>query len=362
LTTFDLATHPPVLDARRMGEWKQVGENLVRHSGGAYYLRAKVAGKVIRVKLEAANLRAAKLQRDDKLAALRSAALETTTTTVKTLGDAIQLVSDRVLQGSHLEPPTVVYYEAIIAILRKTMPCDASAKAWTATAATAWWKKIADKYAAQRANNILSMAKRVTEALVECGIRHDDPAKKLKRVKIVPKNLTIPSRKLIDDIIESIGSQRKRSSKESAAYVGFLAYAGCRHGQAKALTWEDVSDGWITFNSGVPGTKGASQRRLPIFEPLRKVLEPLKHEGATGPIFTIHSPRIALANACVRLGVPHLRLHDLRHFFATFAIESGVDIPTIAKWVGHKDGGALLIKTYSHIRDPHSLESAKKLI
>ena len=49
-------------------EWKPVGENLVRHRGGSYYLRAKVAGKPIRVKLDAADLRIAKMQRDDKLA------------------------------------------------------------------------------------------------------------------------------------------------------------------------------------------------------------------------------------------------------------------------------------------------------
>lgn len=367
MTTFEIAPVSKALifafvKASETNEWKQVGENLVRHAGGSYYLRAKVGGKVIRMKLEAANLRAAKLQRDDKLAALRTAAVETTAATVKTLGDAVNLVSDRVLKGAHLEQPTVEYYEAIIAILKKTMPCDAPAKAWTAPAAAAWWKKIADKYAAQRANNVLSMAKRVSAVLVECGLRLDDPAKNLKRVKITPKNLSIPSRQLIDEIIQSIASQKKRASKESAAYVGFLAYAGCRHGQAKALTWEDVADGWITFNSGVRGTKGASQRRLPIFEPLRKVLEPLRYEGATGPIFTMQSPRIALANACIRLGIPHQRLHDLRHFFATFAIESGVDIPTVAKWLGHKDGGALLIRTYSHIRDQHSLESAKKLV
>ncbi|WP_367872994.1 tyrosine-type recombinase/integrase [Luteolibacter sp. Populi] len=344
------------------GEWKQVGENLVRHAGGSYYLRAKVGGKVIRMKLDAPDLRIAKLQRDDRLTALRAAALETTTSNVRTMGDAITLVSDRLLKGAHLEQPTVEYYAALIEILRKTLPCDLPGKSWTATQAAAWWKKIATKYAAQRANNILSMARRVTAALLECGVRLDDPARELKRVKILAKNLSIPTRELIDQIIDSIASQGKRASKESAAFVGFLAYAGCRYGQAKAVTWENVSQDWITFDSGVRGSKSASQRNLPIFEPLRKVLDPLRYEGATGPIFKLRSPRIALANACVRLGVPHLRLHDLRHFFATFAIEAGVDIPTVAKWLGHKDGGALLIRTYSHVRDKHSLESAKKLV
>ena len=56
-----------------------------------------------------------------------------------------------------------------------------------------------------------------------------------------------------------------------------------------------------------------------------------------------------------------LRVHDLRHFFTTCCIESGVDIPTMAKWLGHKDGGALTMRTYGHVRDSHSLEAVNCL-
>jgi integrase len=51
----------------------------------------------------------------------------------------------------------------------------------------------------------------------------------------------------------------------------------------------------------------------------------------------------------------------LRHLFATRAIESGVPVPTVARWLGHQDGGALLLKTYSHLLDHHSQESAQKV-
>ena len=52
---------------------------------------------------------------------------------------------------------------------------------------------------------------------------------------------------------------------------------------------------------------------------------------------------------------------DLRHLFATRCIESGVDIPTVSRWLGHKDGGALAMKVYGHLRDHHSVEMAKKV-
>jgi len=34
--------------------------------------------------------------------------------------------------------------------------------------------------------------------------------------------------------------------------------------------------------------------------------------------------------------------------------KAGVDVPTVARWLGHKDGGALLMKTYSHLLQEHS--------
>jgi len=38
---------------------------------------------------------------------------------------------------------------------------------------------------------------------------------------------------------------------------------------------------------------------------------------------------------------------------------SGVDIPTVSLWLGHKDGGALDMKVYSHLRNQHSASMAK---
>jgi hypothetical protein len=38
-----------------------------------------------------------------------------------------------------------------------------------------------------------------------------------------------------------------------------------------------------------------------------------------------------------------------------------VDIPTVSRWLGHKDGGALCMKTYGHLRDEHSLSQAQRV-
>lgn len=45
--------------------------------------------------------------------------------------------------------------------------------------------------------------------------------------------------------------------------------------------------------------------------------------------------------------------------FITRAIERGVDVKTIAQWQGHRDGGLLILKTYSHVRPVHSQRMAQ---
>jgi integrase len=68
-----------------------------------------------------------------------------------------------------------------------------------------------------------------------------------------------------------------------------------------------------------------------------------------------------MAKASTAVGIEKLTHHDLRHLFATICIESGVDIPTVSRWLGHKDGGALAMKTYGHLRVEHSLAQAQRV-
>ena len=46
-------------------------------------------------------------------------------------------------------------------------------------------------------------------------------------------------------------------------------------------------------------------------------------------------------------GLEHIRFHDLRHTFATLALQNGVDIKTVSSMLGHYDAGFTL-RTYTH--------------
>ena len=66
----------------------------------------------------------------------------------------------------------------------------------------------------------------------------------------------------------------------------------------------------------------------------------------------------ALAGACRRLGYPPFSQRSLRRMFITRAIERGVDVKVIAEWQGHRDGGKLILDTYSHVNRAHSQRMA----
>ena len=344
-----------------MGEFEKAGENLVRHENGVYYLRAKVAGKKIRVSLKTTSLKIAKIKRNARLTSERSQAAARNGTS-KTLKDAVNALEADMVNRPNIRPKTTEACKDVIRILRATLPLTAAGGDWTRQEAAVWWAKIGAKYSVSVANKLHGAIRKLAGILVEHGLRVDDPTRELQRMRPRKALRTMPGRADMDRIVAFIRGQRKRGCLQSSRLVGFLAFSGCRKGEAAALAWKHVKPEWLEV--GTDGeTKGAEFRRVPISAPLRTILEDARPEDAKDAdrIFTLKSPRRALDTACEALELPRMRVHDLRHFYATWCIESGVDIPTVSKWLGHKDGGALAMRTYSHVRDDHSLTAVKKL-
>ena len=61
-----------------------------------------------------------------------------------------------------------------------------------------------------------------------------------------------------------------------------------------------------------------------------------------------------------RAGLEPIRLHDLRHTFATLALQNGVDIKTVSGMLGHFDAGFTL-RTYTHATDRMQEKAAETI-
>ena len=58
-----------------------------------------------------------------------------------------------------------------------------------------------------------------------------------------------------------------------------------------------------------------------------------------------------------RAGLPRLRFHDLRHTFATLALQNGIDVKTVSGMLGHYSAGFTL-DTYAHVTTPAQRRAA----
>jgi len=198
------------------------------------------------------------------------------------------------------------------------------------------------------------------------GLILDNPASDVQRMKLSHPKILIPTKNQFAKILETLRHDPR--SVESAYLIEFLGYSGCRLGEAVALTWGDVdfNKGIVTVSGGEYGTKNRECRTVALFPALLRLLPGLRGQLGGEPlhsdkVFSILGARTSLGSASAELKFPHFTHHSLRHFFCSNAIEAGIDFKVIASWLGHKDGGVLVAKTYGHLRDEHSAAMAKKM-
>ena len=105
----------------------------------------------------------------------------------------------------------------------------------------------------------------------------------------------------------------------------------------------------------------------------QETVELLKEEHAKHPlnIYMFPSPRTGgmyHPDSIVKLhekilndaGIEHLRFHDLRHSFATYALQSGADVKTLSCMLGHYSAGFTL-NTYCHATRDMQADAARKI-
>jgi integrase len=139
-----------------------------------------------------------------------------------------------------------------------------------------------------------------------------------------------------------------RGSPYHPATIKLLIFTGARLGEVLGLLW-----GWIDFDRGearLPDSKtGAKTLHLP--PPALEVLaglpriegEPHVLGARRGTTFIEAPWRRIRATA----GLAEVRLHDLRHAFASVAASAGMGLPIIGKMLGHTQ--AQTTQRYAHL-------------
>lgn len=350
------------LETPQVPQLQKVGECLYRHeSSKAYYAWVKRSGKQYKRSLKTTDRRLAERRLTEFREKVERLDPNKTRATL-TFAECAKLWLATVTP--HMKPASARRRETSVAQLFPHLGA-LLIRNISAVTCEAWAAKRSPGIAASTYNNerdtiiaILNYAKRE-------GLLLDNPALVLPRRKLGKTSIVIPSRAEFEKLIATMRSLDVRY-EQGANLVELLAYSGMRLAEATAVLWKDIdfAAGRFTVSGGELGTKNREVRVVPLFPAMRAFLERLRDAGNPQPddrIIPIDRTSKGLEKACQKAELPSFTHHCMRHYFVSNAIEAGVDFKTIAAWVGHKDGGLLVAKTYGHLRDTHSFEMAKRM-
>ncbi len=347
--------------------------NLIRYTpSGTYFARLRVNGKLIRKTLKTNVLSVAKLRLADFEKVERQGAESHTNVSrgKLTFGEALDLYRQRINGAVTLKPRSKDYYAERITALRNSWPdlVKTDIRKITKSDCTNWAASFGREASSTAYNNTVKVLRDVLTIGMESGARYDNPALCIKRASVKPKKLKLPEFDKFNDLVRTMEAAGGRFSQACADLVRFLAYGGFRKSEAAHIQWQDCD--FAGKKIGVWGdpenrTKNGEFRSVPMIPDMIQLLDRLKAERQDAKpidsVMLVHECQKAMDRAAQIVGIPRITHHDLRHLFATRCIESGVDIPTVSRWLGHKDGGALAMKVYGHLRDQHSVEMAQKM-
>ena len=341
-------------------------------SSGIYFGKVKISGRTFKKSLETTVWTTAQLKLTDFLKEHRE---NRNTAEPPNFTAAWERYGQEIENDTRLKPKSREYRRLCMAKIEATWP-----ELWklrideiTPPACREWAGKLHGKITSHYFNNTIATLRLVIDCGIEIfkendGKAFDNPAADLKRVRVKPEELKLPEPSQFKDLVANIRTKSGAWGERVGDLVEFLAYGGMRiNSEAAWVTWDDVD--WtreeiIVRGDPVTATKNGEIRRVPMLPDMKKLLTKMKDKLGTVPagrILAVKHCGIALARACKELGLAKLTHHDLRHLFATRCIESQVDVPTVSRWLGHKDGGALAMKTYGHLRNQHSRDMAEKV-
>lgn len=158
-----------------------------------------------------------------------------------------------------------------------------------------------------------------------------------------------------------------------ADFIRFLEWSGARRSAALNLRWSDVH--WDRKQVHMHAETKFDSHIVVDFNPQLEAhltdmyarrgegewVFPSPFSGGGSQREAARNMQSLLEAAREAAGLPDFQYHDARHKFISHCVMRGVDFMTIAKWVGHKDGGVLIGKVYGHLNDEHARSQAAKL-
>jgi integrase len=346
--------------------------NLIRHKSGRYYARAFAGGKEVWKSLKTSHFSVAEAKLAEFLKEHRERRGNGNgeVSAKMTFGEAAAVHLRNLDDNLSIKPRTRDYWREVLAALLKSWPGlnETEVRKITRADCKKWASAYAKTASPTRYNNTVAILRHVVNVAVECGVVYSNAAALVKRAALRGKQISLPTTDKFNAMIAEMRVGHSRDSINCADLASGLAFTGCRIGEAREIAWRDVdfdAGEIVVRGDAKTGTKNWELRRVALIPDARALFQRVRAERPSEPldakVFRVGECQKSLDRACKKVGANRITHHDLRHLFATRCIESGVDVPTTSRWLGHKDGGALAMKTYGHLRREHNMAQAQRV-
>lgn len=208
------------------------------------------------------------------------------------------------------------------------------------------------KRAPVRANRVWQVASCMFSLAVKWKLRADNPCKGVKRNREHPRRRYLKP----DELVQLTKALAEDRDQQAADAFRLLLLTGARRAEVLNATWDQFNEPglWIKPHTA---TKQRAEHRTPLAAPTQELLARLRQQdGASSPwVFPGRRGRprqdlkFAWKRICKVAGITGLRIHDLRHSFASHLVSAGFSLPTIGALLGHANPATT--HRYAHLLD-----------
>ena len=212
------------------------------------------------------------------------------------------------------------------------------------------------------ANRTLDLLHRILNHAVASGYLKTNPAKGVKR-NPRPRLTRFLSRdevRRLHQALDRYGGARASRARQ-ADVIRLLLLTGCRKSEILTLRWQDVDGDTLNLADAKTGP-----RRVFLSAPARTILQQQPRSGRTHVFSSPADPKRPLScnlplwrSVRKEAGIDDVRIHDLRHTFASHAVLQGIPLPVVSRLLGHKRPSMTL--RYAHVGDRETEAAAERI-
>jgi integrase len=221
-----------------------------------------------------------------------------------------------------------------------------------------------------RANRVIAVLSKAFNLACRWDMRTDNPCKGIER------NIEHHRRRYLsgDELVRLIKALAEHPDQQAANIIRLLLLTGARRGEVLSMRWADVDLSSGVWSKLPSSTKQKEHHQAPLSAPARQLLSEIRDGQASKhpkkPLGEFVFPSLSDSGhlegfkrswrtMCKAAGITGLRIHDLRHSYASQAISGGANLALVGALLGHSNPSTTA--RYAHLHHDPMREATERV-